>query len=63
MIFSTIFYIYLLIGLVFSIYFFFKGLKKVDATASQSSLLTKAFWLPGIILLWPLLLKNVLRNK
>lgn len=59
MIFSMIFYVYFIIGIVFSIFFFFKGLKKVDAIANEASKATKLFWLPGIILLWPLLLKKV----
>jgi len=60
MIFSMIFYAYLIIGILFSIFFFFKGLKKVDTIADQASKATKLIWLPGIILLWPLLLKKVI---
>jgi len=58
MIFSTIFYIYLAIGFLFSIFFFLKKIKKIDPIAGQASLFTKLVWLPGAIFLWPFLLKK-----
>lgn len=49
--------IYLVIGLVFSIFFIYgKGLGMVDKIASLSGIGFKIIIVPGCILLWPLLL-------
>lgn len=52
----TIFGFYLLLGLLFSIAFLWKGITKVDADAAGTSRYFKLLILPGTIIFWPLLL-------
>lgn len=47
--------VYLVMGLVFSLYFSFSGVKKIDGLAKNSSFGFKLIIIPGSILLWPLL--------
>ncbi len=63
MILSSLFYIYLVIGLIFSIFFLLIGFKRMDSIGNSSSVLTKVFWLPGFIFLWPLLLTKYITSK
>lgn len=48
-------YVYLVIGLVFSIYFLAKGIYLLDKGAIGSSIVFKLLIWPGVISLWPFL--------
>lgn len=52
----NIFYGYLLLGLGFAIYFLSYKLLKIDSNARGTSLGFRLLILPGVILLWPLLI-------
>lgn len=52
----TIFLVYVLIGLVFSFAFVFKGVSVVDSGARGGSIWFKLLLIPGSIALWPVLL-------
>jgi len=55
-IFVNAFQIYLLVGLLFSIVFLWKGLTKIDANANGTNFGFKLLIIPGTIALWPMLL-------
>lgn len=52
---------YLLIGIIFAGAFMTKGIRTVDNIASSSSLGFKVVILPGVVMLWPILLKKWIR--
>lgn len=54
---------YLLIGLLFSIFFLWKGISKVDANATGISISLKLLLLPGIIVFWIVFLIKWLKVK
>jgi hypothetical protein len=54
--------IYLLIGLLFTIVFLFKGLTKVDVNATGTKIGFKLLILPGAIALWPILLYKWIKS-
>jgi len=54
--------IYLVVGVLFVIPFLMKGLTKVDAGAHGSTIGFKIIILPGVIVLWPVLLKKWMKN-
>ncbi|MEP6750501.1 MAG: hypothetical protein ABJB86_22380 [Bacteroidota bacterium] len=54
---------YLFCGLVFAIVFVLQGLAVVDKGARGSSIGFKIIILPGIVLLWPVLLKKWINAK
>ncbi len=57
-IFSSVFLLYLLLGLVFAIAFLWKGAGKLDDKTKGTSWVFKALIIPGSIALWPVLLKK-----
>lgn len=57
------FYIYLLLGTLFGLWFIFKGAKLLDGGMEHASLATKLLLLPGAIGLWPILLRKVFRVR
>jgi len=57
-IFSSVFLLYLLLGLVFAIAFLWKGAGKLDDKTKGTSWGFKALIFPGSIALWPVLLKK-----
>lgn len=54
---------YVALGLVFGVWFFFSGYVRIDSSASGAAWYTRLLWLPGAVLLWPLLLGRMLRSK
>lgn len=48
--------IYLALGALFSLVFYFKGLKHIDAIGHNGSLFFKLLILPGLVMLWPIFL-------
>jgi hypothetical protein len=57
-----IFLIYLLSGVLFVIPFLMKGLTKVDEGAHGGSIGFKLIIIPGVIVFWPVLLKNWIKK-
>lgn len=47
--------LYILIGIIFAIYFVWRGVDKLDEAAQGAKRLTSALWFPGALLLWPVL--------
>ena len=54
-------YLYLLLGCIYSFYFVFFRLQKIDSSAKHTSLFFKSIIFGGCILLWPVLIfkKNI----
>jgi len=52
--------VYAGIGVLFSIYFFFKGAFQIDAIVVDSKWTVRLLLIPGAIGLWPLLLKRII---
>lgn len=64
LIFSKVFSIYLLLGVVFGLVFIVVGASKLDEKVKGTSWVFKALILPGSIALWPvLLLKWIKKNE
>ena len=55
--------LYLLLGFIFAIAFLIKGVTVVDEGAHGSSTGFRIIILPGVILLWPVLLKKWINAK
>jgi len=56
--------IYLLIGLLFGLYFSWKGAVQLDSSLKQSRWTLRLLFLPGALILWPLLLLKLMnKNK
>lgn len=57
---------YILTGAVFAIVFFLRGIYVVDESTKDGSIGFKVIIIPGVIMLWPALLrrwKNALKTK
>ena len=61
-IFVNLFYIYLLIGLVFAIWFVNRGAAKIDQGVKEANWKLRLLLLPGSAALWPILLRKVLNS-
>lgn len=56
--------LYLLFGILFSIFFLMKGIQKIDEGAADTNRWFRAIILPGVIIFWPTLLNKWLKaNK
>lgn len=55
--------IYLALGFVFALLFVSKGLQRVDAAAQGMPWLARLLIFPGVVALWPLMLKKWLRGE
>lgn len=57
--------VHLIAGIVFAVFFLNKGIQKVDAAATGSGWGFRLVILPGIIVLWPVLLNkwSKVKNK
>jgi len=55
-------YLYLAVGVVIAVWLNCGGLRRVDATAAQGPWGFRFLITPGLILLWPFLLKAALAN-
>jgi hypothetical protein len=49
---------YLVVGVIFSIFFYRKGLNSLDENASGSTIGFKLIIFPGVVVFWPFLLLN-----
>ena len=57
------FLVYVVIGVLFSVYFFLKGAGQLDELIADSSWKVRLLLIPGAIGLWPVLLVKILRKK
>jgi hypothetical protein len=57
-----LFYAYLSFGLVFGVWFVFKGAEQIDASMHGASWPTRLLLLPGSSALWVVLLRKWLKN-
>lgn len=57
------FYLYLFIGLVFAIWFVFRGASKIDAGLRNANWKLRLLLLPGSMALWPVLIRKSLRKQ
>lgn len=57
----TVFYTYLSVGLLFGLWFIFKGIYKIDSGANGTSIGFRLLIFPGAIILWPVLLRKYLK--
>jgi len=55
MIIAYIFYLYLLLGLLFGLWFVFRGASRVDPNMKEAGWILRLLLLPGTIGLWPIL--------
>jgi hypothetical protein len=55
--------LYILAGILFSIFFLSRGIYKVDKNAEGSPVSFKLVILPGVVLLWPVLFRLVIKNN
>ena len=62
-VFVTAFLAYLLIGVLFALYFFFKGALRLDPLIADGKWTVRLLLMPGVIALWPLLLLKLLKKK
>lgn len=58
-----VFYLYLLVGLLFALWFVFKGVQKLDSGMDGAKWNLRLLLLPGAVLLWPVLIRKYLKNK
>lgn len=56
-------YLYLGLGLIWSLYFVFIGVNKLDADMKSASLSMRLILIPGSIGLWPLLMYKTLNTN
>lgn len=62
-IFITLFYLYLGIGLLFGLWFVFKGVDQVDEQMHGTTWRTRLLLLPGTAALWVVLLNKWLKTR
>ena len=56
-------FLYVIAGLLFAIYFVFRGVRIVDPDAEEARLGFRLTIIPGVIAFWPLLLRRVRENS
>jgi hypothetical protein len=54
--------IYLIIGLIFSIYFALTGAKKIDENMNGAKIGVRLILIPGATALWPFLIKRIRKS-
>lgn len=54
---------YTAIGVLFALYFFFKGAFKIDPLIGESKWTVRLLLVPGAIGLWPLLLSKIMNKS
>jgi len=62
-IFLSILGVYVLLGLLFGLYFIFKGATKIDPLMKDTKKRVRFLLLPGVIATWPLLLRKLFKSK
>ncbi|MEM6775307.1 MAG: hypothetical protein AAF640_10690 [Pseudomonadota bacterium] len=59
---SVLLLCYLGPGIIFGLWFLIRGHRKVDATSASAGFFTRLLWLPGAVLLWPVLTAKLVRR-
>ena len=54
---------YLLIGLLFGLYFLFKGATKIDPLMQDTKKKVRVLLVPGVIATWPFLIGRLYKSK
>ena len=62
-IFLILLLVYFLLGVIFSIYFFIVGAKKLDPLIADSKWTVRLLFVPGAIALWAVLLPKILKSN
>jgi len=62
-VFLNILGIYFLIGLLFGIYFLFKGATKIDSLMADSKKKVRVLLFPGVVVTWPFLISKLFKSK
>ncbi len=62
-IFLTLLALYFSLGLLFGIFFLFKGATKIDPILANSKKKVRVLLLPGVIAIWPFLVKKAYSTK
>ena len=57
------FYLYLLTGLIFAIWFAFRSVSRVDPGMKAANWKVRLLLLPGSMALWPVLLRKIIKSK
>ena len=55
--------IYFIVGLLFGLYFIFKGAAKVDPIMKDTKKSVRVLLFPGIIATWPFLIQRLFKSK
>jgi len=53
--------IYFIIGILFGIYFFIDGAKRIDSGIKESKWIVRLILIPGVIATWPFLLNKLFK--
>ncbi|MFT4851113.1 MAG: putative membrane protein [Sediminicola sp.] len=59
----TIMGIYFFIGLIFGLYFIFKGATKIDPLMQNTKKKVRILLFPGVIATWPFLILKLFKSK
>lgn len=62
-IFLSLLGIYFLIGLLFGLYFLFKGATKIDPLMADTKKKVRFLLFPGVITTWPFLIGKLFKSK
>ena len=62
-IFLSILGVYFLIGLLFGLYFLFKGVTRIDPLMQDTKKKVRVLLLPGVIATWPFLIGRLFKSK
>ena len=54
---------YFSIGLLFGLYFLFKGAPKIDPLMADSKKKVRVLLFPGIVITWPFLISKLFKSK
>jgi hypothetical protein len=55
--------LYVLIGLLFGLYFLFKGATKIDPLMQDTKTKVRVLLVPGVIVTWPFLIGRLFKSK
>jgi len=61
--FLTILGIYFLLGLLFGLYFLFKGATKIDPIMADTKKKVRFLLFPGVVATWPFLIGKLFKSK
>lgn len=56
------FFVYIAIGLLFSLWFVFAGAKKIDDGMADTPFHFKLILIPGAVFMWPLMVVKILKK-